>query len=156
TIAKAIDHHVNIIKGLDEPPIIIGHSFGGLLTQLMVNRGLAAAAVAIDSVAPMGVLTTKLSFFLGTLPVLNPLFPASRPYLMPFKHGQYTFTNRMSIDEQRRAYDQYLVPESRLLARGGLSSEARVDFKKSHAPLLLIAGEKDNLMPAALNKANFQ
>jgi len=156
TLAKAIDHHVNIIKGLDEPPIIIGHSFGGLLTQLMVNRGLGAAAVAIDSVAPMGVLTSKLSFFRGTFPVLNPLVPASRPYLMTFKHWQYTFTNGMSLDEQRRAYDKYLVPESRPLSRGGLGLKARVNFKKPHAPLLLIAGEKDHLMPAALNKANFK
>src|SRR5215813_8688977 len=156
TLAKAIEHHVNIIAGLDEPPIIIGHSFGGLLTQLMVNRGLGAAAVAIDSVAPMGVLTSKLSFFLGTFPVLNPLVPASRPYLMPFKHWQYTFTNGMPFDEQSRAYDKYLVPESKPLARGALSSDGRVDFKKPHTPLLFIAGEKDHLMPAALNKTNFK
>lgn len=154
TLAKAIDHHVNIIKGLDEPPIIIGHSFGGLITQLMVNRGLGAAAVAIDSVAPMGVLTSKLSFYRGTFPVLNPLVPG--PYLMSFKHWQYTFTNGMSLDEQRRAYDKYLVPESKPLARGALGSDGRIDFKKSHVPLLLVAGERDNLMPAALNRANFK
>src|SRR5262245_2503948 len=154
SLGKAIDYHVNIIKGLDELPIIIGHSFGGLITQLLVNRGLGAAAVAIDSVPPMGVLTSKLSFFRGTFPVLNPL--ASGPYLMSFKHWQYAFTNGMSFDEQRRAYDQYLVPESRTLSRGGLGFDARVNFKKPHAPLLFIAGEKDNLMPAALNNTNFK
>jgi pimeloyl-ACP methyl ester carboxylesterase len=155
TLAKNIEHHANIIRGLDEPPIIIGHSFGGLLTQLMVNRGLGAAAVAIDSVPPMGVLTTKLSFFRSTFPLLNPLIPPSRPYLMSFRHWQYTFTNGMSLDEQRRAYDKYVVPESKPLARGALWLNGRVNFRKSHAPLLLIAGEKDNIMPAALNRANF-
>src|SRR5262245_18901708 len=104
----------------------------------MVNRGLGAAAVAIDSVAPLGVLTTKLSFFRGTFPVLNPLVPGSRPYLMTFEHWQYAFTNGMPADEQRRAYEEYLVPESRPLSRGGLGLKAWVDFKKSHAPLLLI------------------
>ncbi|MBI1258449.1 MAG: alpha/beta fold hydrolase [Chloroflexi bacterium] len=156
SLEKAIEHHVNIIAGMDEPPIIIAHSFGGLIAQLLVNRGLGAAAVVIDSVPPMGVLTTKLSFYRGTFPVLNPLVPASQPYLMTFKDWQYTFTNGMSLDEQRRAYDKYLVPESRRLSRGGLGFKARINFKKSHAPLLFIAGEKDHLMPAALNKANFK
>jgi pimeloyl-ACP methyl ester carboxylesterase len=75
---------------------------------------------------------------------------------MSFKHWQDTFTNGMSLDEQHRAYDKYLVPESRPLSRGGLGFNARINFKKSHAPLLIIAGEKDHLMPAALNKTNFK
>lgn len=156
TITQVIDHLVKIINKLDEPPIIIGHSFGGMLTQVLVNKGLGAAAAAIDSVPPQGVLTSKLSFFRSLWPVINPLNPAGRPWLMPFKHFQFTFTNGMTLQEQHDAYDAYVVPESVRLARGGLSSAAHIDFKKSHAPLLLIGGEIDNIMPAALNKNNFR
>ncbi|NMB88749.1 MAG: alpha/beta hydrolase [Chloroflexi bacterium] len=154
TIEAVIDHHVRILSGLPEKPIVIGHSFGGLLTQLMVNRDLAAAAVAIDSVPPQGVLSTQFSFLKSTFPLLNPLTPPSRPYLMPFEHFQYTFANGMPLDEQRRLYDQVIVPESLRLIRGGLSARAHIDFKKPHAPLLLIGGETDNIMPAALNRVN--
>ena len=154
TLDGVADYHAKLIRSLDEKPIIIGHSFGGLLTQLMVQRDLAAAAVAIDSVPPQGVLAPVWSFFRSTWPALNPFVPASRPYLMSFKHWQYTFVNGLPLAEQRRAYDAYVVPESRRLSRGGLSSAARIDFKRSHAPLLLIGGEKDNIMPAALNRVN--
>jgi pimeloyl-ACP methyl ester carboxylesterase len=121
----------------------------------MVQRDLAAAAVAIDSVAPPGVLSLKWSFFRGTWPALNP-FAGSRPYYMSFKHYQYAFANDQTLAEQRAGYDLDIVPESRRLARGGLSSAAKVDFKRSHAPLLFIAGEKDRLMPASLNRTNYE
>lgn len=155
-ISQVIDHLAGIANGLDEKPIIIGHSFGGMLTQVLVNKGLGVAAVAIDSVPPQGVLTTKISFFRSLWPVLNPLNPTSRPWLMPFKHFQYTFVNDMPLDAQRKAWETYVVPESIRLGRGGLSGKARVNFKKAHAPLLIIAGENDNIMPAALNKVNFR
>lgn len=155
-IGETLDHLAGIITRLDEPPIIIGHSFGGLLTQILVNKGLGAAAVVIGSVPPPGVLTSKISFLRSLWPILNPLTPASRPWLMPFKHFQYTFVNGMSLEDQRRAYDSYVVPESVRLGRGGLGGKARINFKKAHAPLLVIAGEKDHIMPAALNKTNFK
>jgi pimeloyl-ACP methyl ester carboxylesterase len=154
-IRATIDHHVRQIRALGEKPIIIGHSFGGLLTQLMVQRDLAAAAVVIDSVAPLGVLTREWSFFRGTWPVLNP-FAGSRPYSMSFKHYQYAFGNDQTLAEQRAGYDLDIVPESRRLSRGALFLAAKVDFERSHAPLLFIAGEKDRLMPASLNRANYE
>jgi pimeloyl-ACP methyl ester carboxylesterase len=154
-IQATIDHHVQKIRTLGEKPIIIGHSFGGLLTQLMVQRDLAAAAVVIDSVAPLGVLAREWSFFRGTWPVLNP-FAGSRPYYMSFKHYQYAFGNDQTLTEQRAGYDLDIVPESRRLSRGALFLAAKVDFKRSHAPLLFIAGEKDRLMPASLNRANYE
>jgi pimeloyl-ACP methyl ester carboxylesterase len=154
-ITTTIEHHVQSIRALGEKPIIIGHSFGGLLTQLMVQRDLAAAAVVIDSVAPPGVLSLKWSFFRGTWPVLNP-FAGSRPYYMSFKHYQYAFANDQTLAEQRAGYDLDIVPESRRLARGGLFPAAKVDFKRAHAPLLFIAGERDHLMPAALNHTNYE
>lgn len=156
TIGEVIDHHVRTIQALPAKPIIIGHSFGGLLTQLMVQRDLAAAAVAIDSVPAQGVLTLKWSFIRSLWPVLNPFIPASRPYYMPFEHFQYTFANGLPLEEQRAGYDRDIVPDSRRLARGALSRAARVDFQRPYAPLLMIAGEKDHIMPASLNRSNFK
>ena len=156
TLDKVADHHAKAIQSLGEKPIIIGHSFGGLITQLMVQRDLAAAAVAIDSAPPQGVLTPAWSFFRAAFPVLNPFVPATRPYLMTFEEWQYAFVNGMPLDQQREAYDRYAVPESRRLARGALSRAGRVDFRRAHAPLLLIAGEKDHIIPAALNRENYR
>jgi pimeloyl-ACP methyl ester carboxylesterase len=154
-LKTTIDHLGQSIRALGGKPIIIGHSFGGLLTQLMVQRELAVAAVVIDSVAPPGVLTLEWSFYRGTWPVLNP-FAGSRPYFMSFKHYQYAFANDQTLAEQRAGYDLDIVPESRRLARGALFPAARVDFKRPHAPLLFIAGEKDHLMPASLNRTNYE
>jgi pimeloyl-ACP methyl ester carboxylesterase len=75
---------------------------------------------------------------------------------MSFKHFQYAFANSLSLAEQKVAYERDMVPESRRLSRGGLSSAARVDFKRRRSPLLFIAGEKDRIMPAALNRTNFR
>lgn len=156
TLFEVIDHHVKILRALPEKPIVIGHSFGGMLTQQMVQRDLAAAAVAIDSVPPQGVITTKFSFIRSLWPVINPLIPRTKPYLMSFPEFQYTFVHTLPLAEQRRAYDQHVVPESRTLARGALSPLSRVDFRRDHAPLLLIAGSEDHIMPASLNKTNFE
>lgn len=154
SIDDVINNLVKEIKKLDEPPIIMGHSFGGMLTQVMVNRGLAAAAVSIDSVPPQGLLSFKLSFLRSTFPALNPLTPS--PWLMPFKHFQYAFANGMPLKEQKSAYEATIVPESLRVSRGGLSSSAHIDFKKAHAPLVFIGGENDHIMPASLNKANWK
>jgi pimeloyl-ACP methyl ester carboxylesterase len=151
---EVLEHHINIIKGLDEKPIIIGHSFGGLLTQLLINRGYGAAGIAIGSVPPFGVLSFEWSFLKSTFPLLNPFNSAAKPYLMPFSHFQYTFVNGMPLDQQQKAYDEAVVPESIRLGRDGISPKAKVDFSKPHAPLLFIGGETDHIMPASLNKTN--
>jgi len=154
-LSEVLDHHERIIRALPEKPIIIGHSFGGLLTQLLVQRDLAAAAVTIDSVPPANVIGTQWSFLRSVLPAINPL-KRNEPYLMPFSHFQYTFVNGMPPAAQREAYDRHVVPESRVLAAGGLSSLARVDFARPHAPLLMIAGTADHIMPAALNRTAYK
>lgn len=155
-LTQVVDYFAGIIKSLPEQPIIIGHSMGGLITQLLLNRGLGVAAIAIHSVPPQGVLTGKFSFYKATWGPLGFFTSAKKTFLMSFPQWQYAFTNGMTLAEQQEAYDANVIPESKLISRDGLTSAAKIDFKKAHAPLLFVAGEKDNIMPASLNYSNYK
>jgi pimeloyl-ACP methyl ester carboxylesterase len=152
TLSRVLEHFTDVIKTLDEKPVIIGHSMGGLCVQLLLQKDQVAAGIAIDSAPPMGVLTTKWSFLKSNWPHITPFVPQSSPIEMTFERFQYTFVNTMPLAEQRSAYERYVVPESRRVPRESLT--ARVDFKKPHPPLLLIAGSADTIIPASLNKSN--
>lgn len=156
TLPQVLDHHVKIIADLNEKPIIMGHSFGGLLTQLLLQRDLGVAGVAIDSAPPLGVLPLQWSFFKSAWPAFNPLIPASQPWYMTFEQFQYAWTHMLPLNEQCAAYDAEIVPESRRSYRSALTRNARVDRQRQRAPLLLIAGECDHILPAALNQANYK
>ena len=88
--------------------------------------------------------------------MINPLASGSTPRQMPFEDFQYAFVNTLPLGEQRMAYDRYVVPESRMVPRESLTNTAKIDFQKPHVPLLLIAGAEDHIIPAALNKTNFE
>ncbi|GAB3837348.1 alpha/beta hydrolase [Hymenobacter jeollabukensis] len=155
-LPQLIDHFAGIIRELPEKPILIGHSYGGLLTQLLVQRDLAAAGVAIDSVAPQGVFTFRWSFYRATWGPLGFLTDVNKPFMMSFRQWQYAFVNGMPLDEQRAAYEQITIPESKRISRDGLTRAARVDFRRPHVPLLLVAGAADHIMPASLNYSNYR
>ncbi|CAL1518642.1 alpha/beta fold hydrolase [Chitinophaga sp. MM2321] len=155
-LAQLTAYFEDFIKDLPEKPILIGHSMGGLLTQLLLQRNLAAAGVAIHSVPPLGIIPLSFSFFKATWGPLGLFTDAKKSFLMSFEQWQYAFTNGMPLDEQRKAYELFTIPESKLISRDGLTSAAKVDFKKPHAPLLLLAGDTDHIMPAAVNYANFK
>jgi pimeloyl-ACP methyl ester carboxylesterase len=152
TLSGVLEHYAETIKTLGEKPVLIGHSMGGLAVQLLLQRDLAAAGVAIDSAPPMGVFTTKWSFLKANWPHITPFVSAGSPIEMTFERFQYTFVNTMPLAEQRAAYERYVTPESRRVPRESLT--ARVDFKKAHPPLLLIAGSADNIIPASLVRSN--
>lgn len=156
TLAEVIDSYAKVIKTFPEKPIVIGHSLGGLMTQILLNRDLASAAVAIHPVPPMGVIPYEFSFLKAGWRSLGLFTSMKKTYLMSFKTWQYAFVNGMPLAEQQAAYDQLTIPESKRVARGGLTGAAKVDFKKAHAPLLIMAGAKDNIIPAHLNKRNFK
>lgn len=145
----------SVIKGLEEKPAIIGHSMGGLVVQLLLQRDVAVAGVAIDPAPPAGVFTTELSFLKANFPAINP-FLLSQPVRMPFEHFQYAFVNTLPLEEQRAAYDRYVVPESRGVPTSSLGAAGKVDFHRPRRPLLITAGEKDHIIPSPLNKSNFQ
>lgn len=156
TLAEVIDSYIKVVKSFPEKPIVIGHSLGGLMTQIINNRDLTAAAVAIHSVPPLGVFPYEFSFLKAGWKSLGLFTSLKKTYLMSFKDWQYAFVNGMPLEAQQAAWEQFTIPESKTVARGGLSSAARVDFAKPHAPLLLTSGSTDNIIPAHLNARNFK
>ncbi len=156
TFSAVLEHLATQVRALAEPPILIGHSMGGLLVQQLLQRGLGSAGVAVDSAPPRGVLTTKLSFLKANWPHLNPLASKRTPVQMSFAQFQYAFVNGLPLDVQRAAYERYVVPESRRVPAAVFTSASRIDFKRQRAPLLLIAGANDTIVPAALNRSNFK
>lgn len=156
TLSEVIDSYAAVIKGLPEKPILIGHSLGGLMTQVLVNRDLAAAGVAIHSVPPLGVFPYEFSFLKAGWKSFGLFTSIKKTYLMSFKTWQYAFVNGMVLEDQKVAYENSTIPESKTVARGGLSKAAKVDFAKPHAPLLFTSGSTDNITPAHLNFRNFK
>jgi pimeloyl-ACP methyl ester carboxylesterase len=156
TLAEVIDSYANFIRSLPEKPIVIGHSLGGLMTQVIVNRDLAAAGVAIHPVPPQGVFPYEFSFLKAGWKVLGLFTSLKKTYLMSFKDWQYAFVNGMPLAEQMDAYEKNIIPESKTVARGGLTKAAAVDFKKPHPPLLITSGSEDTIIPAHLNFRNYK
>jgi pimeloyl-ACP methyl ester carboxylesterase len=155
TLVDLVAHHEKLIDQLPELPILIGHSLGGLLVQLLLQRGKGAAGVAIDSAPPLGVMTTRFSFLKSNLPILNPL-ALRKPYLMSFREFKYAFVHTLRPGQQVSSYDAQVVPESRRVGLGGLTSAAKIDFSRPHAPLLFVSGSEDRIIPTSLNKSNFR
>jgi pimeloyl-ACP methyl ester carboxylesterase len=153
TLTDVVEHYTRTIQALNEKPILIGHSMGALVVQLLLQRDLAAAGVAIDSAPPQGIFTTKWSFLKSNWPHISPFAPLSSPIAMTFPRFQYTFVNTMNLEEQRAAFDRYVVPESRRVPSQSLTT--KIDFKRDHPPLLLVAGSADHIIPASLNKTNY-
>ncbi len=151
-----VDAMTDFVKTLDEKPALIGHSMGGLVVQLLLQRDLAVAGVAIDPAPPMGVFTTAWSFVKANFPAINPFVPVTRPVEMSFEGFQYAFVNTLPPLEQRAAYDRYVVPELRGVPTQSLTSAGRVDFRKPRPPLLITAGERDHIIPASLNRTNYK
>ena len=154
-LGDVVEHFAGIIQNLEEKPAIIGHSMGGLVVQLLLQRDVAVAGVAIDPAPPAGVFTTEFSFLKANFPAINP-FLLSRPVMMTFGQFQYAFVNTLPLDEQRTAYDRYCVPESRGVPTSSLGAAGKVDFARPRRPLLITAGEKDHIIPASLNRSNYQ
>lgn len=155
------DHLRGYIAGLPEKPIVVGHSMGGLVAQIMLNEGLAAGAIALDSAPPYGVVSQLTAarhgfdFVRAGWPIITPFAGDDEPILLDEEGFAWGFANGMSEDEQRRAYNEFCVPTSRRLARGALSESGSVDFARRRGPLLLVAGEIDRIIPASINRLNY-
>jgi pimeloyl-ACP methyl ester carboxylesterase len=138
---------------LPEPPVLIGHSIGGLQVQKLVNEGRARAGVAISSAPARGVLSFDPHFFRANFPHVNPL-AGNRPVVMTPRRFHYTFGNTMTRQASDELLDRYAVPESRNVPRSTLTGQGAVDFRRAHAPLLFIGGDRDHLTPLAMVRRN--
>jgi pimeloyl-ACP methyl ester carboxylesterase len=156
TVNDLVNHYVRIIKCLPEKPIVIGHSLGGLITQILVNRNLVAAGIAIHSLPPAGVVPYEFSSLRAGWKSLGLFTSTKKTYLMSFKDWQYAFVNGMDEASQRETYEKYIIPESKTAVRGGLTNAAKIDFNKPHPPLLLMSGSIDHIVPASLNYRNYK
>ena len=163
TIEQVADHFADIITMLDQKPAIIGHSFGGLITQILAGRGLAAVSVAIDPAPFRGVLPLPISALKSASPVLG--HPANRDRAVPLTYEQfrYAFGNVVSEGEAQVLYEQFTVPAAgRPLFQAATANlnpwtEAKVDTdNRGRGPLLLISGDKDHTVPPALVEAAYK
>jgi non-heme chloroperoxidase len=162
SVGQVADHFEGIIRGLARKPAVIGHSFGGLLTQILAGRGLSAVSVAIDPAPFRGVLPLPISALKSASPVLGN--PANRSRAVPLTYDQFRFgfANAVGEEEAKELYETYAVPASGLplfqAATANLNpwTEARVDTKNpDRGPLLIIEGEKDNTVPWAVASASY-
>jgi non-heme chloroperoxidase len=163
TVGQIADHFEDVITKLTGKPAVIGHSFGGLLAQILAGRGLAAATVAIDPAPFRGVLPLPISALRSAAPVLHN--PANYHRAVPLTYDQfhYAFANAVSEDEAKELYETYAVPGSGTplfqAASANLNpwTEAKVKTKNpDRGPLLIMDGEKDNTVPWAIAKASFK
>ncbi len=161
TVGQVADHFAEIIRGLEQKPAIIGHSFGGLLVQMLAGRGLASATVAIDPAPFQGVLPLPLSSLKSAWPVLGN--PANRNRAVPLTYEQfrYGFANAVGEDEAKELYATFAVPASGVplfeAATANLNpwSEVKVENNPERGPLLIVSGEKDHVVPWAIANASF-
>jgi pimeloyl-ACP methyl ester carboxylesterase len=163
TVGDVADHFAEVIGKLDRKPVVIGHSFGGLLAQILAGRGLSTATVAIDPAPFRGVLPLPVSALRSASPVLTN--PANRHRAVPLTYEQfrYAFANAVDEDEARQLYDAFAVPApgaplfQAATANFNPWTEVKVDNKNpERGPLLIISGEKDHTVPWAIANASFK
>ncbi len=162
TLAQIVDHLAAAIGQLDRPPILIGHSAGGAITQILLDRGYGTVGVALNSAPTEGVRVLPLSQLKSTFVAFKN--PANRHRAVPLSHEQwhYAFTNTFSEEESRALYERYAIPAS-----GGIlwssvlanfmpgPQDAAVDYRNdARPPLLFISGGEDHIMPPSVQRSN--
>jgi pimeloyl-ACP methyl ester carboxylesterase len=154
TFEQVTDSLSSFVDKLPEKPILIGHSMGGLIVQKLIETNKGVAGVCIDTAPPKGVFSFKWSFLKANLPTINPL-KGNSVCLPSVKWFHYAFCNTMTLEQAQIEYNKFVVPESRNIPRSSTGKTGKINFKNPHQPLLFIAGEKDTIIPASLNKKNF-
>jgi non-heme chloroperoxidase len=163
TVGQVADHFEEVITKLSQKPAVIGHSFGGLITQILAGRGRAAVSVAIDPAPFRGVLPLPISALKSARPVLGN--PANRSRAVPLTYEQFRFGFANAVDEAeaKELYDTYAVPAAGTplfqAATANLNpwTEAKVNSKSpERGPLLIVSGEKDNTVPWAIANASYK
>ncbi|MDX6373159.1 MAG: hypothetical protein QOD98_2147 [Nocardioidaceae bacterium] len=163
SVGDVADHVAEVIKGLDKKPVVIGHSFGGLLVQMIAGRGLAAATVSIDPAPSRGVLPLPFSALKASFPVLGNPLNKGRTVTLTFDQFRYGFANAVSEEEAHQLYDTFHTPApGRPLFQAATANlfpwtVAKVDKRNpERGPMLVVTGEKDHIVPFALANAAYK
>jgi alpha-beta hydrolase superfamily lysophospholipase len=161
-LTEIIGHYETLIRQLDQPPVLIGHSFGGLIVELLLDRGLGRAGVALSPAPPKGILVLPFSSLKAASPALA--HPSRWHGIVPLTLEEFTygFVNTFSPEEAAAAYERYAVPETGQIfyeagfANFHLHPPTELDFKnQERAPLLILGAEKDNTVPASLSHKQY-
>jgi non-heme chloroperoxidase len=163
TVGQVADHLGDLIGRLTQRPAVVGHSFGGLLTQIVAGRGLSAASVAIDPAPFRGVLPLPISALRSAMPVLANPANRGRAISLTLDQFRYGWANALSDQEARRLHDTFHVPApgaplfQAAMANINPLTEAKVDSRSpDRGPLLIVSGEKDHTVPWAIANASFK
>ncbi|GAB4079951.1 alpha/beta hydrolase [Modestobacter muralis] len=162
TLPQIVDHLAGVIGALDRPPVLIGHSAGGTITQLLLDRGLGAVGVVLNSAPTEGVRVLPLSQLRSTWTAFKN--PANRHRAVPLTEEQwhYAFTNTFDPDESRRLYERYAIPASGSILWSSVLAnimpgpqDAHVDYRNdARPPLLFVSGSEDHIMPPSVQRSN--
>jgi pimeloyl-ACP methyl ester carboxylesterase len=162
-VEEVVDHFAGIIDGLDAPPILIGHSFGGMIAERLLGDGKGAAAVAIDAAQIKGVLPLPLSSLRSTLPVFKNPSNKHKSVMLDAEHFRYSFGNAVSEEESNSLHEQWVVPSpgrplfEAAAANVSPRSPLKVDTdNEERGPLLLIMGGQDHTVPEAITKSTLK
>jgi alpha-beta hydrolase superfamily lysophospholipase len=162
-IDDATDHFASIIAALDAAPVVIGHSFGGLITEKLLGQGVGAAAVAIDPAQIKGVLPLPLSQLRASLPALGNPANLHRAVSLSQKEFRFGFGNAIPEEESDRLFEQWTIPSpARPLFQAAaanfvMHSQAKVDTaREDRGPLLLISGTADHTVPDVVTRSTLK
>jgi len=159
-VKEVADNYEKIISTLHAPPILIGHSFGGLLTQILLGRGVAAAGIAIDPAPIKGVWQLPFSALKSSLPVLANPFNLKKAISLSFAQFRYAFANAVPEPEAHELYEKLTIPApAKPLFQAATASFAGSETKVNtgninRGPLLITGGEKDHIAPPILGRAS--
>lgn len=160
TVDRIVDHYEQLILGLERPPVIIGHSFGGTFAQILLDRGLGAAGVGVASATVKGIVGISLATIRAVSPALKPSM-GNRPVPLTPEQFHFAFTNTMTREESDVVHRRYHVPGATAVLREGAfasfhrDAPTSVDFRREgRAPLLLIGFGEDHLVPPAAIRRN--
>jgi len=162
-IDDVVDHYAGLIRGLASPPILVGHSFGGLIAEKLLGMDMAAAAVGIDAAQIKGVLPLPLSTLRATLPVFKNPANRHRAVALTAEQFRYSFGNALSAEESDALFEQWTIPSpgrplfEAASANFSLHSPAAVNTRNdTRGPLLLVMGGQDHTVPEAVTKSTLK
>ncbi len=160
---EIVDHYETLIRGLDQPPVLIGHSFGGLIVELLLDRGLGRAAVAISPAPPKGILVLPFSTLKVVAPALTHPSKWHGVVTLTLEEFTYGFANTFTPEDAAAAYERYAVPESgQVFYEAGFANfrmdpPSEIDFEKAErAPLLIVGVTEDHTVPASVAKKQYK